>query len=239
MRHVEPEVLALLALGEDAAAPDDTAHLGTCDECSTELAALHRIVAAGRETTPEDVPTAPPPVVWERITAELGLGEHSSVEEPRPAQVRRLPERSRRPVTWLVAAAAAAGIAVGGVGGAWWASRTTSEQAAVLARADLEPLPGRTVTGVASLERDADGARVVVVEVEGDLGAEGYREVWLIAPDLSGMVSIGLLQGTSGRFVVPDEIDVSRYPVVDVSEEPFDGDATHSGNSVVRGTLGA
>jgi hypothetical protein len=281
VRHVDPDTLALLALGEDAATRDDAAHLAGCAVCSAELADLRRIVAAGRETTPADVPTAPPPVVWERIRAELGLGAATGsttppagvagtttltgaaptpptaphlgrdttpaagpvppAREERGADVVDLASRRRhRRTGWLAVAAAAAGIVVGGAGGVWWASRPGApEEPTVLAQAALEPLPGWAATGVASLEEDPTGSRAVVVEVQGDLGTDGFREVWLLAPDLSGMVSLGLLEGSTGRFVLPEGIDVSRYSVVDVSEEPFDGDATHSGNSVVRGALDA
>lgn len=292
MRHVDPDTLALLALGEDAASADDAAHLATCEECSMELGDLRRVVAAGRESTPEDIPTAPPAVVWERIQAELGLTatgvtpergsappsaptaaeqtaptpeppvvtrgpgpverEHTEVEHEPPAVgtvseveqrdgevVDLSSRRRRRGAGWLVAAAAVAGIAAGAVGGAWWASRPTAPDAArtILARAPLEPLPGWAATGVARVEEDDAGSRVVIVEVQGDLDTEGFREVWLLTPDVSGMVSLGLLDGSSGRFTVPEAIDLDLYSVVDVSEEPFDGDATHSGNSVVRGSL--
>lgn len=246
MPHVEPEDLALLALGEDAGTPADAAHLAECDECRTEFESLRRIVAAGRETTSDDVPTAPPPAVWERIRGELGLGGPAGVMISPPLAGTPVPEgadelaarrRRRRTAGWL-AVAAAAGVVLGGLGGAWWASRsTTLDAATVVARAALEPLPGRAATGVAAVHEDETGARVVVVEIQGEVTGDGYREVWLLAPDLSGMVSLGLLEGSSGRFALPEGIDLDRYPLVDVSVEPFDGDVAHSGESIVRGSL--
>jgi hypothetical protein len=272
MRHVDADTLALLALGEEAATPDQAEHLSRCEVCSAELAALRRVVAIGREATPEDVPAPAPPAVWERVRSELGLsaaispfsddggrgsgvgrdgggarpgGGSSTVDVASPAASGRpsadvvgLSARRRRPAAWLTVAAAAAGLVVGGVVGTWWASRPAPPEApTVLAEAALEPLPGWDAAGEATLQEDEAGTRVVVVEVEGNLGDEGFREVWLLAPDLSGMVSIGLLEGSSGRFLLPESIDVGRYSVVDISEEPFDGDATHSGKSVVRGAL--
>ena len=68
---------------------------------------------------------------------------------------------------------------------------------------------------------------------------EGFREVWLLKPDVSGLVSLGTLDGTSGRFDLPDGLDLSQYSVVDVSEEQFDGNPSHSGDSIVRGPLQA
>ena len=57
--------------------------------------------------------------------------------------------------------------------------------------------------------------------------------------DVSGLVSVGTLAGTSGRFDLPEGLDLDQFSVVDVSEEQFDGDPAHSGDSIVRGPLQA
>ena len=68
--------------------------------------------------------------------------------------------------------------------------------------------------------------------------AKGYQEVWLIAPDLSRLVSLGDHEfGSSGRFEVPAGLELPTYPIVDVSDEPVDGNPAHSSVSIVRGTL--
>jgi hypothetical protein len=67
--------------------------------------------------------------------------------------------------------------------------------------------------------------------------ASGYQEVWLIAPDLSRLVSLGIMNSSSGRFDVPAGLDLSGYPIVDISDEPLDGNPAHSSVSIVRGTL--
>ena len=38
---------------------------------------------------------------------------------------------------------------------------------------------------------------------------------------------------------LPAGMDMQAFPVVDISVEQFDGDVTHSADSVVRGTLSA
>ena len=63
------------------------------------------------------------------------------------------------------------------------------------------------------------------------------REVWLISAEGTGLVSIGFLDGAEGRFDLPSGVDLAAYSLVDVSAEPDDGDATHSGDSIVRGEL--
>jgi len=51
------------------------------------------------------------------------------------------------------------------------------------------------------------------------------------------MYSVGLLDAGHGSFAVPADIGLSQYPIVDISDEPFDGDPTHSSVSMVRGTI--
>src|SRR5690348_4425435 len=73
--HTNPEVLALLALGEHAADPADRAHLDACLRCRDELETLRRLInpdpveGGDRATTPD----APSEAVWAAIQAELGF----------------------------------------------------------------------------------------------------------------------------------------------------------------------
>ena len=148
------------------------------------------------------------------------------------------PRRRRR--NWMPVAVAAgiAGLLGGLAGGIWW--QTAQQQApepVLLAEARLDPYPGWDATGRASVKRTADGHREVVLDVSGVNGDTDLREVWLIKADASGLISIGLLDGESGRFLIPDGVDLSQYPLVDVSAEPDDGDPQHSGDSILRGEL--
>ena len=151
------------------------------------------------------------------------------------ASVVELPRRRR----WLPVAAAACLVGViGGVGATiWWQAARAPEPLPVIAEAQLDALPGWTASGRAYLEEDAEGRREVVVDVDGGSDAGGLREVWLLTADATGLVSVGLLDGATGRFSIPAGIDLAEYPVVDVSAEPDDGNPAHSGDSIVRGTL--
>ena len=67
-------------------------------------------------------------------------------------------------------------------------------------------------------------------------------ELWLIQPDADGnpanLVSLGPIDPDNlGDFVVPESHDPDIFFVVDISVEPRDGDATHSGRSILRGPL--
>ncbi|QHC58254.1 anti-sigma factor [Rathayibacter sp. VKM Ac-2760] len=239
MTHLDPDELALLALGE-ASSADAAAHLEACPACAQQLVELGHAAGLGRRSR-SLVLESPPAEVWDRIRGELALGE---TPEPSIAPVTALPTgrhtpsrrrpRSRRLLPAALAALAA--LAIGVVGGFWLqASRGTD--AVVVARADLAAFPDwQGASGSAELE-DADGERQLVVHLDAAGAADSYREVWLIAADATGLVGLGVLDGTDGRFTVPADIDLAEYSLVDISEEPDDGDPQHSGDSIVRGPL--
>ncbi|WP_075957714.1 anti-sigma factor domain-containing protein [Ornithinimicrobium sp. CNJ-824] len=58
-----------------------------------------------------------------------------------------------------------------------------------------------------------DGHRSLLVELDRPVEQEGdYLEVWLLRPDVSGMVSVGVLQGTTARLELPDDVSLEEYP---------------------------
>ena len=139
------------------------------------------------------------------------------------------------PARWRLAAAAAVVLVVAAVGAVAVAGRDSGPD--VLASAVLDPLVDASGPGQAELV-DADGTtRLDVSLAEAGLPApDGYYEVWLIDRDVQGMVSLGPVRD-DGTYDVPADVDVTRFPIVDVSREPADGNPTHSGTSVLRGTL--
>ncbi len=240
--HTDPETLALSALGEPAGSTEATAHLVSCSQCRAELDRLVDVIRVGRMVTPDDHPVSPPPAVWERVRLELGLADAPAAADSGAAATSPTVVTLRRRVTWrpgLVAAAAAVlGLAIGAGATALLSDRAPAET--VLARADLAPLPARTESGSAVV-RVRDGERRLSVDVRGLTPAAGsYYEVWLLAPDASRLVSLGVIEpGTKADLEIPRGLTLSEFPVVDVSVEPFDGNPAHSSVSVVRGALPA
>ncbi len=195
-------------------------------------------------------PPAPPPEVWEAIAAAVAEEASSDVSGPGADGAGAVPPRPlftaappseirhgrRRGASLRAALLAAAAIFVVLLAGTvvLRVRQTTVTEVAVL---NDDGLPNRSnVRGRAELVDDA-GQKVLDVEVP-DLpaAAKGQAfEVWLLAAD-GGLQSLGLIEHT-GRFAVPAGIDVSRFNIVDVSREPIDGNPTHSGDSIVRGTL--
>ena len=249
MRHVDPDVLALLALGEQVALPEDSAHVSECEQCRSEIEVLSRAAMVGRSTFDAGELLQPPSRVWARIADELSLStdtpttahvaEGLAVEESvsPDATVHSLESRRRR--RWVGAVAAAAAVAlVASAGTALWATFRPADPPTILASATLDAFPDwPDSTGEARLEQLPDGTRVIDVNFEAPATEGGFREVWLITSDATALVSLGIVEGTSGQFTVPDGLDVSRYDLVDISEEQFDGNPAHSGDSIVRGQL--
>ena len=231
MTHLDPALLALLALGEDAASATERLHLAGCPECRAEVRRFARPVAAARD---EDGPLAVPgPRVWAGIVGELGLDADLAGPHPVPVVEPRI-RRVRRSVVAIFAAAAVV-LVVGGVAVGLLHARHDAER---IATATLHAFPGwRGDSGTAILELLPNGRRVVQVTTTVQPDGRTDHEVWLMTAGAKRLVSLGLLHGTSGTFAVPAGVDVSRFRLVDVSDEPRDGNPAHSGDSIIRGAL--
>lgn len=184
----------------------------------------HAVIAVLRRGGEVEVP--PPPHVWEAVRQALG----------QPGVVSLADRRRRRwagPAQLLAAAAVGALVTWAGVG-----------------LADREVPPELVASGeLGALAAGAPEGRAEVVSVDGhqrlrvelaerpDPG-DGYLEVWLLRPDVSGMVTLGVLDGEAGEFPLPAGLDLEEYAVVDISREHMDGDPGHGGNSLVRGEVG-
>jgi hypothetical protein len=250
MHHLDPELLSLLALDERAGDETDMEHLRTCGTCAAEYAALRRTADAVRADPTRSALVPPGPQVWAAIHSELGLNgslaeDPLSAEQPRnvgqPGSKQqkpgmrgaRLPGRAIPGAGLWLTAAAAVIIAAAGI---TWAVTRQAPEPAPLAATELEPLEEFSVTGTAQVVRTDEGARQLTVELSEDV-AQGYQEVWLIKPDLSGLISLGTMEQQTQTFTIPAEVSLDQYPIVDVSDEPVDGDPAHSGISIVRGSL--
>lgn len=133
----------------------------------------------------------------------------------------------------MAAAAAMALLAIGGAGGA------------LLARGGGASSAGREVAlaAVGDGPRGAHGdarlrSSTMQLTVTGlpRVGAGGFYEVWMMR-DAAHLVALGSFRvGADGRARVDLPVTASpqRFPVLDISREPADGDPAHSGHSVLR-----
>ncbi len=222
MAHCEPQTLSLIALGEPPSA-EEAMHLVTCDSCRRDWESMRATVEVARDLDDDEL-MSPPDHVWAAIAEDIT--ESASVTPLRP----------RRRVAPWIALAAAVGVVLGGAIGA---SAMRSAPPEIVASVALEPLAEYSAAGTASVEV-VDGTEMLAVDVTGLPATDGYFEVWLLAPDASSMIALGTLgPGEKAVLPLPAGVSLADYPVVDISAEPYDGDPTHSTDSVVRGTLPA
>ena len=204
------------------------------------------IEAVLREVTPDDQTlTAPPADLWSAIEVEA-LGKAETTQVAPLAPVVDLADRRKRRTMVALASAAATIIAVVGVMAVTGGESFGPE----VATADLayDPIAfdalGADATAIVSLH-DADGTYRLTIDKSDlpDTGTEAADlELWLIQPDADGnpaaLVSLGLIDPSDqGSFDVPEGFDPNLFFVVDISVEPRDGDAGHSGRSILRGPL--
>lgn len=244
MSHIDPEQLALIALGEPVGSAAEETHLHQCGQCTRELAEMSHAALVGRSSM-DDAIEEPDARVWGAIHTQLGLSEavradplhHVAASEPgSPEPVHGQPRRRRGGrMLWTLAASIAV---FAGVGGAIWAGTTAGLAPVSIASATLDAFPSYPeAVGEAEVDERPDGSRELTVSVNVDETDDTYREVWLIRNDGEALISLGVLNGQTGTFRIPDGVDLADYDLVDISFEPIDGDPAHSGDSIVRGAL--
>ena len=228
MAHLERDEIALRAIGEHVDSPDDEGHLLDCRACREDLESLATVARIAADLAPEErvVPPAPPEL-FDRIEAEV------AGSEPGEGGVVRLRFGRTSSRTWGLVTAAAAVVMLALVGISTLGDVAPTEDP--VAAATLEPLDDRAQTTQAQLvEQNGDLVlRLTSEELPED---DGYYEVWLIDENVEGMVSLGPVDAEGGHRL-PGGLDPGDFPIVDVSLEPFDGDPTHSGDSLLRGEL--
>ncbi len=239
MVHLTSDRLAEVTLEEsDLLSSEELTHLGECATCRGELARLRRTAGLLGHADAKSL-QQPGRHLWQRIEADLATDHpDAATEAVRPAGPHLVESRPRRVRRGLVLLAAAAGLVVG-IGGTIVASRVGGPQD-VVSSTSLVALPGHSGSGTAELLRH-DGVAELRVSVDAETAPDqDFHELWLINTDGKRMYSIGVLP-PSGRatYPIPPQLgdDLAGFNIVDVSLEPYDGDARHSLDSVVRGTL--
>jgi len=242
--HADPELLALLALGESAGTEEDHAHVQICPECAGELSELHRVTALGRSLGSETSMEAPSADVWARISDELGFDltlEATATATPEPSVLPGHPEPAcsvdapsssetvakhvRRPLLALIKEA---------LGGPLRGSRHE-----LTAQAHLVPVDAiwSHASGKAAIATDEHGRRVLQVDLEADLPTSGVRQAWLIhRDDPTQRQTLGILDGPHGLWTIDHSIDLESYGILDISQQGA-GEVEHSGQTIVRGDL--
>lgn len=180
--------------------------------------------------------------IWEDIASQLGFTPTPDSGVSAPAGNAGPPSRggvSRRSLFMGFG-----GLVVGaalGVGGLTIAQRVTQPREVPVKRAVLTPLEREDEKlGIAELRPEDIGYSLVVDVPKGASHPGGYVEVWLINVDGKRMISVGVfVAGTAAKFHISDALIEAGYLIVDLSNEEFDDEPRHSGDTIMRGELRA
>lgn len=228
------EILNDYLLGElpDAERRELLAEIQADPLLSAELAELGPLV-----TTLEELPEE----AWDQVEAPP-LRLRNAPEPERSSRIRDFFDRSFALKPALAFAAVlgifAAGLGVGLLTGG--SDNTAPPIYATAAQTDLAPVSklDPAASGKAAVKKGGHQIRLKIsglaVNSEND-----FYEAWLMDPK-NGFISLGTFRvGDDGSTTLdlPVPVATDKFPVVDISLQPTDGKPTHSGVSVLRGTL--
>lgn len=187
-------------------------------EFAAEVERLRPIVAEL-----EDVPAE----VWAEIPP---LESVAPARVPAPRGRRRIVGLRPAFAAGLAAAAVAVVVAVVLVAG-------SREDEPTLTLAAV-PGSGTAATGSAELGGAGETATVTLSGLEPNQEGEFY-ELWMLndADDLVSLGSFRVSEDGETEVELPVPVDPAEYAFLDISVEPDDGDASHSGDSVLRGPI--
>jgi anti-sigma-K factor RskA len=105
----------------------------------------------------------------------------------------------------------------------------------------FDPRGGGSAATAKLVERDGH-FEIELADAELPALSDDDLELWLIEPDADGkpvdVQPVAVIEGSGpGSYRVPAGLDPGSHFVVDISIEPRDGDAAHSGQSILRGPL--
>lgn len=218
-----------------------------------ELAATDRgtppAAVALHTDPPATTATRPRPPADDRAPVASAADVRGNVYDLAPRRDRR-----RRPGWGLTAGIAAAAAVVAAVVAATGTAlvlrdnppaTTVASCPAGSPRVSLQALPGAPAGagGFACLV-SVSGERKLLVHAEGMPNqSDGDYEAWLLdSTSLQGpglrMQALGVMGVKADQeLTVPETLDLRKFNIVDISAEPHDGNAAHSGKSLLRGTL--
>ncbi|SEJ12870.1 anti-sigma factor domain-containing protein [Demequina mangrovi] len=236
--HASLDGLAARALGIRVA-DGGRAHIAECRECRDAWRSLNNLVGTIARTGTQAPTVAPRESLWEEVREAVDAVDAGA---PAPesdwrteARAQATAAQRRRTMLMGVAVVAASVFVALAV---LVAQLAADGEGAAIASAVLEdPRSGAGDVGQASIHVDADGTEVVVVEGVYAEYPDAYLELWLRTGD-GEPVSLGQISTARYSVALPPEIASARGATLEVSREPWDGDAAQTGDVIARGTFG-
>lgn len=175
---------------------------------------------------------APPRQIWDNLLAEIEEDTASSEAQARRRSAWTAPNR-------LLSIAASLVLVFGFIAAVGWLNdqnTTTIEEIAAASMTDADLPVATTATAQARVVCENELCSVDIDLSEIPDAGDAYLELWVINGDVTDMHSLGVVVD-SGSFALPPGVTPDEFPIVDISIEPRDGVAAHSGQSVLRGVF--
>lgn len=199
------------------------------------------IEALLRELDADDLDATPPPAdVW--LGIEAAIRDDQALADSRGDTVVPIASRSSR--RWAAVLSVAAAVALLAAGAivivATGGDDPVVASAELVHQPDFDPLGAEAEATARLVERDG-GFEIRLDDTDLPDPDTDDLELWLIAAADDGSLDVrpvSLVDPDSpGSYAVPAGLDPQVFSIVDISIEPRDGDAAHSGRSILRGTL--
>ncbi|MFC6712514.1 anti-sigma factor [Branchiibius cervicis] len=220
MAHPDDDILAAAALGENL--PDDVRdHIGACDQCGVSVQEFRDLLSVAYGAPDDAEWLAPPASVWAAIQSETGA----------VARRRSWPRKLA-----MAAAVAVVGIVIGF--GAGRLVGSDGPRSTTVTQVALDTLDTGQQGGSAQLIDSRSGMALRIDTTKPLNAGDGYLQVWLLNTDGKRMVPVGVLRGEGVEtFPMSAGLVKSGYLIVDISQEQYDNNPAHSGDSLLRGKL--
>ena len=232
--------LALYVMGALEDPSEFEAHLETCDHCRAELVRLRGtldVLDAGIVRTPAPIDLRARTLAAVRGTEAAPRPtvqfEPAATRETEKAVSMRAARARRLRIASIVAIAALLAV-VAGLG-----YRTFSRDDFTADRTiALSAATGGTGRGEAKID-DVDGGQVIELTVSGlpEAPAGMFYECWLVgagdADDVQNRISAGTFRKGVGTLRMQSAADGAKYPTMDLTLEPDDGNPKRTGDKVL------
>lgn len=233
--HAPIEVLAMRAV-RGRVADGYGAHLSGCAECKDAWRGLNDLVGTITRMPASGPVLAPRAGLWDELVAAIEAGAGA---EPGPdwrEEAKAVAARSARRRTMLMTVAVVLAGLVAGLAVVVSQYLIEPERTVGVTTDLTDPRAGGEDAGQAWIEVQEDGGQVLVVEGRYSEYPDGYLELW-VTLDGGAPVSLGTVTSAHHEVAVPEDLGDLSGALIQISKEPWDGDANRTGEIVARGEL--
>ncbi|WP_062383553.1 anti-sigma factor domain-containing protein [Demequina iriomotensis] len=208
-------------------------HIAGCRDCRDAWRSLNDLVGAVTRLSGETTVLPPRAGLWDSVREAVDAGAPAPEPDWR-AEAAEQAARAQRRRTMVMGVAIVASSLLVAVGIALSQMFLTGDRTAVASGSLEDPRNAGAQVGEAWVETTPDGLEVVVIDGLYREYPDAYLEAWLVVGD-AAPVSLGQVSSAHYEVAVPVATAVGAR--LEISREPWDGDATQTGDVIAEGVL--